>query len=175
MKRILPPFLFLVAVLLVPTAAQAAFVLYSHTFGDWSVRCWRDPFSGDNSCSLTAPPPILNTTGERGFIALAEEMYGLAIWALPGGEPGARVILQVDDNPDHPTQLDINGRAHWRGEEALDIIDEFISGDTMRLNSLPIGGAPSLVEVVSLGTFLDALSTYQAKLLTYSVKLPQDD
>lgn len=174
MKRVLLPCLFLVAVLVAPMAARAAFVLYFHTFGEWSVSCWRDPFSGDNFCSLSAPPPVLNTTGRRGLIGLAEEKDGIAIWALPGGEPGDQVSLRVDDNPSHPAQLDINGRANWRGAEALDILDEFISGVTMRLNSFPIGGMSPPVEILSLETFLDALSIYQAKLLTYSVNLPHD-
>ena len=175
MKRVLTPILLFAAVFLVPLTVQAAFVLYFHTFGAWSVSCWRDPFSGDNFCSLSAPPPALNTTGRRGLIGLAKEKDGMVIWALPGGEPGDRVSLRVDDNPDHPAQLDINGRVSWRGAEALDIIDEFISGGAMRLNSFSIGGMSPPVEILSLETFPDALSLYQAKLLIYSVNLPHGD
>lgn len=175
MKRVLLPCLFLAAVLLAPFPARAAFVLYFHTFGDWSVSCWRDPFSGDNYCSLSAPPPALNTTGRRGQVGLSEEPDGIMIWTIPGGEPGDHVNLQVDDNPAHPAQLDINGKASWRGAEALDLIDEFISGLTIRLNSFPVGGRASPVEALSLDDFLDALSIYQAKLLTYGVNLPHDN
>ncbi|MDP6486412.1 MAG: hypothetical protein QF751_06405, partial [Alphaproteobacteria bacterium] len=167
MKRVLLPCLFLATVLLAPMAARAAFVLYFHTFGEWSVSCWRDPFSSENFCSLSAPPPALNTTGRRGMISLAEEKDGLVIWAFPGGEPRDQVSLRVDDNSDHLAQLDINGRANWRGAEALDILDEFISGDTIRLNSFPVGGMSSPVEIFSLEAFPDALSAYQAKLLAY--------
>ncbi len=175
MKRILAPYLFCAAALLFPMAAEAAFVLYFHTFGDWSVSCWRDPFSSENFCSLSAPPPALNTTGGRGQVGLAEERDGIVIWAIPGGEPGDQVSLRVDDNPAHPAQLDINGRVNWRGAEALDLIDEFISGITIRLNSFPVGGRSPPVEVLSLEDFPDALSTYQAKLLTYGVNLPHDN
>ena len=175
MKRVLTSCLFCAATLLFPMVAQGAFMLYFHTFGDWSVSCWRDPFSSENFCSLSAPPPAINTTGRRGLISLAEEKDGLVIWAFPGGEPGDQVSLRVDDNSDHLAQLDINGRVNWRGAEALDILDEFISGDTMHLNSFPIGGTSSPVEIFSLETFLDALSIYQAKLLTYSVNLPHDN
>jgi len=174
MKRALIPCLFLAVVLLVSMPARAAFVLYFHTFGDWSVSCWRDPFSSDNFCSLSAPLPALNEAARRWQMGLSEEWDGIVIWANKAGEPGDQVSLQVDDNPAHPAQIDVNGKASWRGAEALDLIDEFTSGSIIHLSSFPIGGISPLVTAFSLENFLDALSVYQAKLLTYGVNLPHE-
>jgi hypothetical protein len=174
MKRALAACLFFAIVLLVSMPVRAAFVLYFHTFGDWSVSCWRDPFSGDNFCSLGAPQPALNAAAKRWQMGLSEERDGTVIWANKAGEPGDQVSLRVDDNPAHPAQIDVNGKASWRGAEALDLIDEFASGSTIRLSSFPIGGMSPLVTAFSLENFLDALSVYQAKLLTYGVNLLHD-
>jgi hypothetical protein len=149
-------------------------VLYFHTFGDWSVSCWRDPFSGDNFCSLGAPMPDLNAAARRWQMGLSEEQDGTVIWANKAGEPGDQVSLQVDYNPVHPAQIDVDGKVTWRGMEALDLIDEFVSGSVIRLSSFPIGGMPPIVMAFSLENFLDALSVYQAKLLTYDVNLPYE-
>jgi len=174
MKRALATCLFFAIVLLEHMPVRAAFVLYFHTFGDWSVSCWRDPFSGDNFCSLGAPMPDLNAAARRWQMGLSEEQDGTVIWANKAGEPGDQVSLQVDYNPVHPAQIDVDGKVTWRGMEALDLIDEFVSGSVIRLSSFPIGGMPPIVMAFSLENFLDALSVYQAKLLTYDVNLPYE-
>ena len=174
MKRALATCLFFAIVLLEHMPVRAAFVLYFHTFGDWSVSCWRDPFSGDNFCSLGAPMPDLNAAARRWQMGLSEEQDGTVIWANKAGEPGDQVSLQVDYNPVHPAQIDVDGKVTWRGMEALDLIDEFVSGNIIRLSSFSIGDMPPVVMAFSLENFLDALSVYQAKLLTYDVNLPYE-
>ena len=40
--------------------AGVGFVLYFKNFGDWTVLCWRDTYSKERTCNLSAPPASLN-------------------------------------------------------------------------------------------------------------------
>jgi hypothetical protein len=163
--RVVPAAVLLVAVLLVSTAAGAAFVTYLRSYGDWSVECALDEPTGYRWCTLQAPPPEL--FDQRSEVAVSEQRNGalvVTVRVLRVLREGAPVYLRIDANPPHRGEPNRFGKAAWGGAEAASIVDELASGRNMVLRSFPGEGAEPRDETYSLAGFADALADYRARV-----------
>jgi len=160
-----------------PFSEAAGYVIYFHTFGDWSVICSKDEPTSRKSCSLSAPPPAIDLSAARSQITVAERgKDSVTINVRIGGVvvPGLPCYLRIDDNPAHQSQPNRFGETAWTGAEAVAIRDQMVRGRRMVLRSFPVGTTPSdngkpRDELISLNGFEEALQTYRANLRTYGV------
>ncbi len=162
----------LAAGLIAPSKARASYILYFHTFGDWSVICWTDEASGRKGCSLNAPPPALEVAERHSQVAVAEPAAGaftVTIRVRSAIQPGQPAFLRVDGNAAHRAAPDRLGGAGWSGTEAAAIIDELKAGAGMVVRSFAAGTGAARDEFLSLSGFGDALAAYRGNLRTYGI------
>ncbi len=165
----------LAAGLFAPSGARASYILYFHTFGDWSVICWTDEASGRKDCSLTGPPPTIDLDGRHPQVTVAEPAAGVFTVTLRvrgAIQPGQPAFLRVDGNPVHRAAPDRLGSAGWSGPEAAKIIDEFKAGTWMVVRSFAAGSGAARDEFLSLSGFGDALTAYRGNLRTFGILVP---
>ncbi len=152
--------------------AVAAFVLYYHAFGDWSVVCSKDEASGRHWCDLSAPPPTITTVGPRTVIKVSEPTPGTFTVRLNVGSAiaqGQPIFLRVDGNIPHRVQPNRVGEAGWSGPDAAAIVEQFKRGKALVVRSFAAWTGAPRDETLSLDGFNEALSTYREKKLTYGV------
>ena len=157
-----------VALCLASAAAEATFVFYFRTFGDWSLICALDEPSGRRTCSLSAPPPAL--AASRSVVMVREEAAGdfaVAVRLLGAFTPGAPVYLRVDANAPHRGEADRLGEAVWRGADAKAILGELAEGERAVLRSFVGLEAEARDEILGLEAFVEALELYRAKIRRY--------
>lgn len=155
---------------LAATPAVAAFVLYYHAFGDWSVVCSKDEASGRFWCELSAPPPTITTVGPRTVITVSEPTPGNFTVRLNVGSTiaqGQPAFLRVDGNIPHRVQPNRVGEAGWDGADAAAIIDQFKRGRALVVRAFAAWTGAPRDETLSLDGFNEALSTYRAKRILY--------
>ncbi len=162
----------LAAGLFAPPGARASYILYFHTFGDWSVICWTDETSRRNGCSLTGPPPAIDSAGPHSQVTVAEQAAGeftVTLRVRGAIQQGQPTFLRVDGNPVHQAAPDRLGGARWSGPEAAKIIDELKAGTWMVVRSFAAGSGAARDEFLSLGGFGDALTAYRDNLRTFGI------
>lgn len=150
--------------------AVAAFVLYYHAFGDWSVVCSKDEASGRHWCDLSAPPPTITTVGPRTVIKVSEPTPGTFTVTLNVSgtiAQGQPAFLRVDGNIPHRVQPNRVGEAGWSGADAATIIEQFKRGKALVVRSFAAWTGAPRDEILSLDGFNEALSTYREKRITY--------
>ncbi len=158
--------------LFAPPEARASYILYFHTFGDWSVICWTDEASGRKDCSLTGPPPAIDLNERHSQVAVAEQAAGaftVTLRVRGAIEPGQPAFLRVDGNAVHRAVPDRLGGAGWDGPEAAKIIGELEAGTGMVVRSFAAGSGAARDEFLSLDGFGDALAAYRANLRTFGI------
>ncbi len=153
-------------------SAIAGYVIYFHTFGDWTVVCSKDEPTNRKSCTLSAPPPAIDLSNKRSNLTVAEHSNGtVTVFIRVGGkvEIGQPVYLRIDENPFHEARPNRFGETGWTGEAAIAIRGQLENGERMVLRSFPAGTGKPRDEVLSLGGFAEALKTYRTNLRTYGV------
>ena len=162
----------LAAGLFAPPGARASYILYFHTFGDWSVICWTDEASRRNGCSLTGPPPAIDLDGGHSRVTVAEQAasaFTVTLRVRGAIRPGQPAFLRVDGNPVHRAAPDRLGGAGWSGPVAAKIIDELKAGTWMVVRSFAAGSGAARDEFLSLSGFGDALTAYRGNLRTFGI------
>jgi invasion protein IalB len=157
---------------LVHVPGGAGYVIYFHTFGDWTVVCSKDEPTDRKSCTLSAPPPAIDLSNKRSHLTVAEHGNGtVTVFIRVGGEieAGHPVYLRVDENPFHQVRPNRFGETGWTGEAAIAIRDQLENGQRMVLRSFPEGTGKPRDEMLSLAGFAEALQTYRANLRAYGV------
>jgi len=66
------------------SSTDAAYVLFFHAYGDWSVICSKDEGSGRRWCNMSAPPPSLATSGPRTVVMVSEPAPGVSVDVIAG-------------------------------------------------------------------------------------------
>lgn len=171
MRRLL--ILVVTTTLLAANSTQAAYVLFFHVFGDWSVVCSKDEASDRRWCTLSAPPPAMESAGSRSLVKIGGGTGGeftVALRLVGTIAPDQPAFLRIDGNIPHRTQPDRVGEALWSGAEAMRIVDEMKRGKAMVLRSFAAWTGAPRDEVISLDGFSEAFSTYQEKHATYGVE-----
>ncbi|MEE9139486.1 MAG: hypothetical protein V3U18_01780 [Alphaproteobacteria bacterium] len=130
--------------------AAAAYILYHHTFGEWSVVCWQGMAVPESSCFIDAPAIALEEAGRMSAIRITGPGpggYTLTVSSRSGTALGTRVILSVDNNPAYERGPDHLDRVTWTGPEAVAIIEELERGRALALRFL---GAPAAARELSI-------------------------
>lgn len=164
--------IFLSAAWLPSAAANAAYVLYFHVFGSWAVVCSMDEASKRRWCSLSAPPPVMESAGVNSLISVAYTADGgiTVDLRLAGAiAPDQPAFIRIDGNLEHRVQPNRVGEASWSGDEATAIVEEFKRGKTVSLRSFSAWTGAPRVESISLDSFAQALSTYGEKRRVHGV------
>ena len=148
-----------------PAIAGADFVLYLHTFGDWSVVCSGDLVSDAKSCRIAAPPPVMTPAEPPSVVTVAEKEAGrfeVSVAVRGAAARGSRVSLRVGRNAPQRGRLDDSFHAAWRGDEAGALVGAFERGGKLVLRSVSAFGSPR-DETYSLEGFAEALAAYRAQ------------
>lgn len=110
--------------------AEAAYVFYHQTNGDWSTLCWRDDQTGQANCRFGAPPETLTENGQQNILLVHEyaaDRFQIAVEVRDLVDPGAPLFLKVDDGTLHETTIE-NGFARWVGKDAMALLSELLNG-----------------------------------------------
>lgn len=160
----------IVAMAAVP--ARGAYILYYHTFGDWTVICTRDEPTGRKDCTLTAPPPSLGSREGSASIEVSErgsEGPTVTIRIYHPIDGTAASELWIDSKESLPITASRVGEARWRDNEARTLIKRFETGEMLLLNTRAPGVPQPYQTVISLLGFKQALATYRDGLRHYGV------
>lgn len=160
------------AVVLPPLAANAAYVLYYHVFGSWAVVCSMDEASKRRWCSLSAPPPAMETAGNNSLITVSEDSSGgmtVSLRLAGAIAPDQPAFIRIDGKLQYRVQPNRVGEASWSGAEAAAIVEEFKRGKAITLRSFSAWTGAPRDEALSLNKFDEALSTYRENRRIYGV------
>ena len=169
------PGLVILAVMLmaiVALPARGAYILYYHTFGDWTVICTRDEPTGKKDCTLTAPPPTLGSREGSASIEVSERgsegpIVTIRIYhPIDGTAPSE---LWIDSRDSHPIPASRVGEARWRDGDARKLIGRFEAGEMLLLNTRAPGTAQPYQTVISLLRFKQALAAYRDGLRHHGI------
>lgn len=149
----------------------AAYILYYHTFGDWSVVCWRGLAAPVKSCFIDAPAISLDEQGRRSALRISAAAGGavtLTVSARSGTALGTSVIVMIDDNPIHVKFPDRLDHVIWTGAEADAIIEQLWRGRELWLY---FPGAPEGTRELrlSLEGFAAALDAFHGNLSRFGI------
>ncbi len=140
---------------------SASYVLYYRVIDDWTVLCGEESPGQDRSCSLSAPPPVLDDLGARNEIIVEEtsaDVFRVAVAVREVAPSGTAVTVRIDGFPAHEAFL-AAGRATWSGPEATLIIREGLAGQFL------VAGVETDAGIretrVSLIGFSKAIETYR--------------
>lgn len=143
--------------------ASAAYVFYYEVVGEWTIVCWRDQFSDQRLCHLTAPRDTLSYEFPPNVIMVEEyapDAFQVAVRIRHDHVPGIPVSLKVDGNRTHETAVD-GEFGRWTGDDARAILSEMQKGDQVIYRvQTPPDGLPIDTRVGLLG-FRQALATYR--------------
>jgi len=154
------------------SSTDAAYVLFFHAYGDWSVICSKDEGSGRRWCNMSAPPPSLATSGPRTVVMVSEPAPGVFSIGINVGTttaPKQPAFLRVDGNLPHRVQPNRVGEAGWSGPDAAAIVDQLKRGKALVVRSFAAWTGAPRDEIFSLDGFNEALSAYREKRLIYGV------
>jgi invasion protein IalB len=147
-------------------SVATAYILYHHTFGDWSVVCWRGLVGPERSCFIDAPPISVDEEGRRSSVRIAAAgKAGLTVTvsSRSGTVLGTPVVLRVDDNPAHERRPDALDHATWGGAEAARIVEELHTGRRLLLR-FPAARTVAGEVTISLEGFAAALTAFRDRL-----------
>lgn len=122
--------------LLPGTASAVAYVLYYHTFGDWSVVCWRGMVQGEKSCYIDAPHVDYNIDPHTSTIRI--EPVGNAVHvvvsARSGTAHGVKVELAVDGHDVEEGVPDRLDHVNFEGANAAALIEKLRRGRVLTID-----------------------------------------
>jgi invasion protein IalB len=148
--------------LLPGSVLAVAYVLYDHTFGDWTVVCWRGMVEGEKSCYIDAPPVDYNVDPHT--IAVRIEPIGKAVHvvvsARSGTAHGVTVRLNVDGKNVQEGQPDRLDHVTFEGDAAAALIDQFRSGHALTIELPDVERTAR----ISLAGFKDAYAAFEDNL-----------
>ena len=148
----------------VPVAT--AYILYHHTFGEWSVVCWRELIRRERSCLIDAPPISLDEEGRNSSLRITPEGEAgitVTVSSRSGTVLGTPVELRVDDNAVHERRPDALDHAVWKEAEAARIVEELRNGRTLSLR-FPSPRRTAREVTISLQGFEAALTAFRDQL-----------
>jgi invasion protein IalB len=158
--------LFALGLVLPVTARAVPYVTYYHSYGQWSVLCWRGLATDEQSCYIDGPA-IAFETMPSSAVRITEGPPGtltLTVFSRSGTSRGARVSLSVDGRKTaegDPDQLD---RVTWSGAEAEALVERLRTGNTLHLHLVDVRSRPVGEQDISLRGFADAFDDYRAEL-----------
>jgi len=164
--------LFLIfATRLAPGDAQAQFVLYHASHGDWTVTCARDLTTARIACTLTAPPPKIDLKGGA-QIAVDDTAQGSPTlsFRLPGAVDPTRPVLALIDAA-APVLGTANrfGEGGWQGPAAQALIDAMRRGHRLSLVWSVAGDSSPRTVDVSLSAFAAGLDDYRRQRAFFGI------
>lgn len=163
--------LFVLGARLDPGPAQAQFVLYHASHGDWSVTCARDLTPARVFCTLTAPPPKIDLKGGA-QIAVDDTAHGSPTlsFRLPGAVDPTRPVLALIDAA-APVLAAANrfGEGGWQGPAAQALIDAMRRGHRLSLVWSVEGDSSRRTVDVSLSAFAAGLDDYRRQLAFFGI------
>jgi invasion protein IalB len=139
-----------------------AYVLYDHSFGDWTVVCWRGMVESERSCYIDAPRVNYNIDPHTS--ALRIEPYGKVLQVVVSARSGTRrgviVQLNVDGKNVREGQPDRLDHVTFEGAAAAALIDRFRNGHALAIE------LPDIDQItrISLAGFKDAYATFEDNL-----------
>ena len=167
-----PIILAVVVMAIVALPARGAYILYYHTFGDWTVICTRDEPTGKKDCTLTAPPPTLGSREGSASIEVSERgsegpIVTIRIYHPIDGTAASE--LWIDSRESYPIPTSRVGEARWRDGDARKLIERFETGEMLLLNTRAPGTAQPYQTVISLLGFKQALAAYRDGLRHHGI------
>jgi len=152
--------------LLPGSVLAVAYVLYDHTFGDWTVVCWRGMVEGERSCYIDAPPVDYNVDAHTAAIRIepSGKVVHLVISARSGTAQGVTVRLTVDGKNVQEGQPDRLDHVTFEGDAAAVLIDQFRHGRALTIELPDIDRTSR----ISLAGFKDAYASFEDNLSRFS-------
>lgn len=151
---------------LAPSQADAAYVLFMRSFGEWSVICSRDEPTERQTCVLGAPPPdmALSATGVRARLEISADGDGrptVRLFIHHVVDTNRHVSLRIDGHAPHVTEATRGGEAAWQGNTAVDIVGQMTAGRGLAIGFFETGVAAERQRIFSLVGFTDALAVFR--------------
>ena len=155
--------------LLPGSVLAVAYVLYEHTFGDWTVVCWRGMVEGEKSCYIDAPHVDYNVDPHRAAIRIEPngKAVHVVVSARSGTAHGVTVRLTVDGKNVQEGEPDRLDHVTFEGDTAAALIEQFRSGHTLMIE-LPDVERTSRI---SLAGFGDAYAAYEDNLTRFGAPM----
>ena len=155
--------------LLPGSVLAVAYVLYDHTFGDWTVVCWRGMVEGERSCYIDAPHVDYNVDPHT--VAVRIEPNGKAVHvvvsARSGTAQGVTVRLNVDGKNVQEGQPDRLDHVTFEGDAAAALIDQFRRGHALTIELPDVERTAR----ISLAGFKDAYATFEDNLSQFGAPM----
>ncbi|MFZ0692635.1 MAG: hypothetical protein WAN51_00525 [Alphaproteobacteria bacterium] len=155
--------------LLPGSVLAVAYVLYDHSFGDWTVVCWRGMVEGERSCYIDAPPIDYNVDPHT--VAVRIEPNGKAVHvvvsARSGTARGVTVRLNVDGKNVQEGQPDRLDHVTFEGDAAAALIDQFRRGHALMIELPDVERTAR----ISLAGFKDAYAAFEDNLSRFGAPM----
>lgn len=157
---------------LAATPADAQFVVYHATLGDWTTTCDRDQVSSRVTCTMSAPPPRMDLEHSGATIVIDESAgAGPSVWfrvrgAIDASKP---VLALIDANAPVDGVANRFGEGGWRGAAALALIEAMRQGARMTLVWSVESGPDRRAAQFNLADFPAALADYRRKLAEFGI------
>ena len=153
------------------TPALAAYVLYFHVWGAWTVTCWQDMLGPPKQCRLSAPREQLGPGPRQNLVSVAEaapDVFRVTVEVRDLPMEGMPLYLRVDGYDVHRASMDRH-EGGWSGADAGQIIGEMVAGQVLvyRVFTDP-DGKPHDTEV-PLADFATALEAYRRLLRAHDI------
>ena len=153
--------------LVVPVSARAVpYVTYYHTYGQWSVVCWRGLATEERSCYIDGPA-IAFEAAPSSAVRITENPPGtltLTVFSRSGTSLGARVSLSVDGRKTAEGDPDRLDRVTWSGAEAETLVEWLRTGETLHLRLVDVRSRPVGEQDIPLRGFAHAFDDYRTEL-----------
>lgn len=151
--------------------AQAQYVLYHATHGDWTVTCARNMTSGQVSCTLTAPPPKASLEGPGARIGVEDgggEQTRLSFRVFEIIDPARPVLLLIDTAAPVAADANVYGEGGWQGADARSLIDAMQKGRRLSLAWAAKDDPSPRSTDIELTGFAAALEDYRKRLAAFA-------
>lgn len=147
-------------------AARAEFIVFLHSFGEWTVICGRDEPTRQERCRMSAPPPTM--PGPEGGPQLRLDVFEgvgeaprIALHIYHAVDTQQPVTLLVDRQAPHQTLPPRTGDVIWTGADAQAILAEMIRGKVLTISFFTPGAGTLLTRDFQLDTFGTAFDVYR--------------
>lgn len=151
---------------LIPALASAAFVLFSQSFGAWSVVCWKDEASNRVTCSADAPPTTLDAIPD-GVVRVSEAASGaftISVEMRADVAPGGTVRLAVDGDSAQRLTLGVDYVARLDGVAAGSLVAAMLEGRELDVGAAGYAGRPDVAMAIPLDSFPEAFEAMRVNL-----------
>lgn len=169
-RAVLP--LAVIVALMAATRADAQFILYHSTYGDWAVTCSRDPPTARVSCILAAPLPKATIERPRATVAIDESAGAgpmLSFRVLEDIDSNRPVLLLVGTAAPVTAEVNRFGEGRWQGAPARSLIDAMRRGQRLSLVWRTESSRAPRTADFALGAFDAALEDYRRRLAAFGI------